>query len=133
MKKIILLIFLLGLAGCGFVFQDLSQSEHKGLTYGMSKEEVIAKIGQPQKISKMKIDDREYDIWEYPNNDRLKPEEVNALGVTYSKVFFYDGKLVQRDKDNVYGQPSYEYLESINPATPPAKVNKIINQDENLK
>jgi hypothetical protein len=132
MKKIILLIFLLGLAGCGFVFQDLSQSEHKGLTYGMSKEEVAAKIGQPQKISKMKIDDREYDIWEYPNNDRLKPEEVNALGITYSKVFFYDGKLVQRDQDRVYGQPAYEYLESIDPVSP-AKTTKIIEQNDNLK
>lgn len=132
MKKIILLMVLLGLTGCGFVFQDFDQSEHKGLTYGMSKEEVAAKIGQPQKISKMVIDDREYDIWEYLNRDRLNPEEVNALGVTYSKIFFYSGKLVQRDKDRVYGQPAYEYLESIDPASP-ARATKIVEQNENLK
>ena len=113
MKKIILFIFLLGLAGCGFVFQNFDQGEHKELTHGMSKQEVIAKIGQPEKISKMIIDNREYDVWEYPNNDRSKIEKMNALGIIYSKVLFLDGKLVQRDKDRVYGQPAYEYLESV--------------------
>jgi hypothetical protein len=27
---------------------------------------------------------------------------------------FLDGKLVQRDKDRVYGQPDYKFLESVN-------------------
>jgi len=115
MKKIIIYLLLIGLSGCGFVFQNFNEGEHQNLTYGMSKEEVIHKIGQPQKISKMVIDDREYDVWEYPNNHRSKVEKMNALGIIYSKVFFLNGKLVQRDKDRVYGQPSYEYLESINP------------------
>jgi len=91
------------------------QGEHQELTYGMSKEEVVAKIGQPQKISKMVIADREYDVWEYPNNDRAKTEKMNALGIIYSEVLFLNNKLVQRDKNRVYGQPGYEFIESISP------------------
>jgi hypothetical protein len=104
---------LIALSGCGFVFKNFDQDEYKQLTYGMSKEEVISKIGQPQKISKMVIDDKEYEIWEYPNNNRSKIEKMNALGIIYSKVFFLNDKVVQRDKDRVYAQPSYEYIESI--------------------
>ena len=116
MKKIIVLLLLMVLSGCGFVFQNFDQGEYKALTYGMSKEEVIANIGQPQKISKMIIDNKEYDVWEYPNNDRAKIEKMNALGIIYSEVLFLDGKLVQRDKERVYGQPGYEYLETVSPA-----------------
>ncbi|MFA5005108.1 MAG: hypothetical protein WC561_03140 [Candidatus Omnitrophota bacterium] len=98
MKKIIVFILLLILSGCGFVYQNYDQGEHRGLTYGMSKEDVIRKIGKPQKISKMIIDNKEYDVWEYPNNNRSKIEKMNALGIIYSEVLFSDGKLVQRDK-----------------------------------
>ena len=92
----------------------------------MTKAEVVAKIGQPQKVSKMIIDNREYDVWEYPNNNRSKIEKMNALGIIYSQVLFSDGKLVQRDKNRVYGQPGYEYLESINPegGVKPAKITE---------
>ena len=132
MKKIIVFFLLMLLSGCGFVFQNFDQGEHRALAYGMSKEEVIRKIGQPQKISKMIIDDREYDLWEYPNNDRAKIEKMNALGIIYSKVFFYNGKLVQRDKNRVYGQPGYEYLESIDSGGG-VKVTKSTEQNSNLK
>lgn len=115
MKKIVVFLLLIVLSGCGFVFQNFNQGEYKKLTYGMSKQEVIKEIGQPEKISKMVIDNKEYDLWEYPNNNRSKTEKMNALGIIYSKVLFFDGKLVQRDKDRVYGQPAYEYLESVNP------------------
>jgi uncharacterized protein YceK len=114
MKKIVIFLLLMVLSGCGFVFQNFDQGEHKGLTYGMSKQEVIAKIGEPQKISTMVIDNKEYEVWEYPNNNRSKIEKMNALGIIYSKVFFLNGKVVQRDKDRVYAQPSYEFMESIN-------------------
>ena len=115
MKKIIFFSLLMLLAGCGFVFQNFDQGERKELTYGMSKQEVIAKIGQPEKVSIMIIDNKKYDVWEYPNNERSKIEKMNALGIIYSKVLFLNGKLVQRDKDRVYGQPAYEYLESVSP------------------
>ncbi len=132
MKIIILFIFLLGLTGCGFVFQNFDQGGHKALTYGMSKEEVITRIGQPQKISKMIIDNREYDVWEYPNNNRAKIEKMNALGIIYSEVLFWDGKLVQRDKNRVYGQPGYEFLESVSPAGG-VKTTKAAEPKDNLK
>jgi len=132
MKKIIVLFLLMALSGCGFVFQNFDQAEHKGLTYGMSKEEVIYKIGEPQKISTMIIDNKKYEVWEYPNNNRAKIEKMNALGIIYSKVFFLDGKLVQRDKDRVYAQPSYEYIESINPQGG-VKTNKTTEQENKLK
>ena len=131
MKNIIVLLLLLVLSGCGFVFQNFNQDEHKDLTYGMSKEEVIAKIGEPQKTSTMIIDNKTYDVWEYPNNNRSKIEKANALGIIYSEVLFFNGKLVQRDKDRVYAQPSYQYLESVNPESG-VKTNKI-TEKSNLK
>ena len=132
MKNIIILFLLIALSGCGFVFKNFDQSERKDLTYGMSKEEVILKIGEPQRISKMVIDNQEYEIWEYPNNNRSKIEKMNALGIIYSKVFFLQGKVVQRDKDRVYAQPAYEYIESID-SKGGVKTNKITEQKNNLK
>jgi uncharacterized protein YceK len=132
MKNIIVFFLLMVLSGCGFVFQNFDQGEHKNLTYGMSKEEVIRKIGEPQKISTMVIDNKEYEVWEYPNNNRSKIEKMNALGIIYSEVLFLDGKLVQRDKDRVYAQPSYEFLESVNPEGG-VKTTKITEQKNNLK
>ena len=132
MKNIIVFFLLVMLSGCGFVFQNFDQGEHKGLTYGMSKEDVIRKIGEPQKISTMIIEDKEYEVWEYPNNSRSKTEKMNALGIIYSKVFFLDGKVVQRDKDRVYAQPSYEFVESIDSGSG-VKAVKITGQKNNLK
>ena len=131
MKNVIVFLLLMTLSGCGFVFQNFDKNEHKDLTYGMSKEEVISKIGKPQKISKMVIDNKEYEVWEYPNNNRSKIEKMNALGIIYSKVFFLHGKVVQRDKDRVYAQPAYEYIESIDPKGG-VKTNKI-TEKSNLK
>jgi len=132
MKNIIVFLLLMVLSGCGFVFQNFNQGEYKALTYGMSKEEVIAKIGEPQKISMIVIDNKEYEVWEYPNNDRAKTEKMNALGIIYSKVFFLDGNVVQRDKNRVYGQPGYEFLESVNPEGG-VKATKTTEQKNNLK
>ena len=132
MKYIIVFFLLMAVQGCGFVFQNFNEDEHKDLTYGMSKEKVIAKIGEPQKTSKMVIGNKEYEVWEYPNNIKSRTDEMNALGIIYSKVFFLDGKLVQRDKDRVYAQPSYEFLESINPGGG-VKATNITEQNNNLK
>ncbi len=132
MKKIIFFLLLMVLSGCGFVFQNFDQNEHKKLTYGMSKQEVIDKIGQPQKISTMIVENKEYEVWEYPNNNRSKIEKMNALGIIYSEAFFLNGKLVQRDKNRVYAQPAYEFLESSN-SKGGVKSTKIIEQKNNLK
>ena len=132
MKSMIVFLLVMVLSGCGFVFQNFNEHEYKDLTYGMSKEEVISKIGEPQKISKMVIDNKEYEVWEYPNNDRVKTEKMNTLGIIYSKVFFLDGKVVQRDKNRVYAQPSYEFIESINSGGG-VKATKITEQKDNLK
>ncbi len=132
MRNIIVFLLLMVLSGCGFVFQNFDQGEHKDLTYGMSKEEVIRKIGEPQEISTMVIDNKKYEVWEYPNNNRSKIEKMNALGIIYSEVFFLDGKLVQRDKDRVYAQPAYKFLESVNPGGG-VKTTKITEKKNNLK
>jgi hypothetical protein len=132
MKYIIVFFLLIVLSGCGFVFQNFDQGERKDLTYGMSKEEVIRKIGEPQKISTMVIDNKEYEVWEYPNNNRSKIEKMNALGIIYSKVFFLNGKVVQRDKDRVYAQPSYEFLETTNSGGG-VKTSKTNEQNSNFK
>ncbi len=132
MKNIIVLSLLIILSGCGFVFQNFDQKEYKNLTYGMTKEEVIHKIGEPQRISKMLAGDKEYEVWEYPNNNQSKTEKMNALGIIYSEVFFLDGKVVQRDKNRVYAQPSYEFLESTEPGSG-VKAVKTSEQKKNLK
>ena len=132
MKNLMVFLLLMVLSGCGFVIQNFDQAERKSLTYGMSKEEVVAKIGQPQKVSKMVIDDRQYDVWEYPNNSRAKIERMNALGIIYSEVLFFNGKLVQRDKNRVYGQPGYQFLESVD-LEGGVKPVKIAEQKNNLK
>ena len=113
MKSIIVFLLLMGLSGCGFVFQNFNQDEPMDLTYGMSKEEVVRIIGEPQKTSMMVIDDKKYEVWEYPDDNRAKIEKMKALGIIYSEVFFLDGKLVQRDKDRVYAQPSYGFVKTI--------------------
>ncbi len=132
MKKILLIFLLMVLSGCGFVFQNFDQGENKSLTYGMSKAEVIRTIGEPQKMSTMIIGSKVYDVWEYPNNNRSKIEKMNALGIIYSEVFFLDGKVVQRDKNRVYAQPAYEFLESTNPESG-VKAPKVAEQEDNLK
>ena len=132
MRSVIVFLLSMALSGCGFVFQNYHQGEHKGLTYGMSKQEVVNIIGEPQKISTMVIDNKQYEVWEYPNNDRSKIEKMNALGIIYSEVFFLNGKLVQRDKNRVYAQPSYEFLESVNPEGG-VKTTKITDKRTNLK
>ena len=132
MKRIMFIFLLLLVSGCGFVFQNFDKGERKELTYGMSKEEVIRKIGEPEKISTMVIENKKYDVWEYPNNNRSKIEKMNALGIIYSKLFFLDGRLVQRDKDRVYAQPGYGFLETVNPESG-VKTNKITEQKNNLK
>ena len=63
MKNVIVFLLLMTLSGCGFVFQNFDQGEHKGLAYGMTKEEVIRKIGKPQKISTMVADNKEYEVY----------------------------------------------------------------------
>ena len=113
MKSILVLLLLMELSGCGFVFQNFNQDEPMALTYGMSKGEVTRKIGEPQKISVTVIDDKEYEVWEYPDENRAAKEKMRALGIIYSEVFFLDGKLVQRDKDRVYAQPSYGFVKTI--------------------
>ena len=40
---------------------------------------------------------------------------MKALGIIYSEVFFLDGKLVQRNKNRVYAQPDYGFVETIDP------------------
>jgi hypothetical protein len=112
MKRLLLLICLFGVCGCGFVFQDLTPKGDRGLVDGMSKEEVVARIGEPQKISKARVENIEYDLWEYPLNTP-QAKQLNSLGTSASKIFFRDEKLVQLDQDRVYGQPGYEYLETV--------------------
>lgn len=132
MKKIITFFLFVALAGCGFVFQNFDQNERMDLTYGMSKDEAISVIGEPQKISKMVIDNKEYEVWEYPNNNRARIEKMRALGIIYSEVFFLDGKLVQRDKNRVYAQPGYQFLETVESGNG-VKTVRTVDQKNDLK
>lgn len=112
MKKIILIIFLLGLSGCGFVFQNFNEHEYKNVTRGMPKSEVIRTLGAPQKESTIRIGDTEYEVWEYPKIETAD-NQFNSLPTDYYKVFFLDDKVVKWDEDRVFAQPSYEYLETV--------------------
>ena len=131
MKNIIVFFLLMAISGCGFVFQNFSEHEYKNLSRGMPKEEVIRTLGSPQKESMMRIADREYEVWEYP---KIEPKEnqFNSLPTNYYKVFFLNDKVVQWDEDKVFAQPSYGFLESINPEGG-VKTTKITEQKNNLK
>jgi hypothetical protein len=132
MKKIIILLLLLGLSGCGVVFQNFNEGKYKNLTYGMSKEEVTNTIGAPQKESTLTIEGKEYEAWEYPE---MGPEarKYNRLGTAYYKVFFLGGKVVRWDKDKVYAQPSFEFRESPAPEQTVTVINKVSEPEQNLK
>lgn len=112
MRKIILFIFLLGLSGCGFVFQQYNANGNVNELIGMPKEEVINRLGNPQKQDRAVIKDKEYDIWEYPQINK-NDGALNPLGTLYYKVFFLDGRVVQHDESTVFAQPAYEYLETV--------------------
>jgi hypothetical protein len=114
MKQLIIFILLFGLSGCGFVFQNFNEHEYKNVSRGMPKEEVIRTLGTPQKESMMRIEDTEYEVWEYPKVEP-KANQLNSLPTNYYKVFFLDDKVVQWDEDKVFAQPSYKYLETIRP------------------
>jgi len=129
--KIIILVLLLGLSGCAFVFQDFNEGENKNLVYGMSKEEVTRDFGVPQKESKVIITGKEYEVWEYPVNE-LSKIKSNRVGISSRKVFFLGDKVVLWDKDKVYAQPSFEFLESLayEQEIPTAKISE---PGQNLK
>jgi len=112
MKKIILLVLLFGLSGCGFIFQNFNEHEYKNVSRGMPKEEVTRTLGTPEKQSMMIIKGTEYEVWQYPRVES-KANQLKALPTNYYKVFFLHDKVVQWDEDKVFAQPSYEYQETI--------------------
>jgi len=112
MRKIIILVLLLGLSGCAFVFQNFNEGEYKNLVHGMPKEEVVRVLGAPQKESRVKIAGKEYEVWEYSVNEASKTK-LNRIGTSSHKVFFLGDKVVLWDKDKVYAQPSFEFMESL--------------------
>ena len=112
MRRGIILILLLALSGCGFVFQSLNERGYKDLTYRMSKDEVAHTLGAPRKESKLIIKGKEYEVWEYPGKE-LTSRKSSSLLAYYTKVFFLDGKVVQWDEDGVLAQPGYRFVETI--------------------
>jgi len=69
MKKIITLVLLAGLAaGCGFVFQDIGAPQLEVLEYGMTKQDVISKLGSPQKAGTVIIQGQEYESLGVPSS-----------------------------------------------------------------
>ena len=114
MKEILAFILLLGLSGCGFVFQNFDEHQYKDVSPGMAKEEVMRTLGAPQKEETLKIKNTEYEVWEYPSST-LKENQFKTLPTNYHKVFFHNEKVVQWDKDKVFAQPDYGFLQSINP------------------
>ncbi|PIP18984.1 MAG: hypothetical protein COX41_05295 [Candidatus Omnitrophica bacterium CG23_combo_of_CG06-09_8_20_14_all_41_10] len=89
MRKIIILVLLLGLSGCAFVFQDFNEGEYKNLVYGMPKEEVARVFGVPQKESKVTITGKEYEVWEYQVNGSSKTK-LNRMGFYSIKYSFWE-------------------------------------------
>lgn len=131
MRKIIILVLLLGLSGCAFVYQNLGEGDYSNLSYGMSKDEVLEALGSPQSEKRMIIVDKEYDVWEYPVS-KSGSAKLNQMGTSLHKVFFLDEKLVRWDKDKVFGQPSFEFQETQVPELG-VPVEKVSGQEENLK
>lgn len=114
MKTLVVFFLLMVLSGCGFVFQNLNERQDSGVSRGMNKEEVIRTLGAPQQQRLMSIEDREYEVWEYPKIEP-KAKPLYSLPTKHYKVFFLEDKVVQWNEDKVFAQPSYEYLQTIAP------------------
>jgi len=112
MKKIMIIVLLFGLSGCGLVFRNIDEQGYKNLAFDMSKEEVISIMGQPQKERTLTIEDKQYEIWEYPENEPSS-NKIKTVPSSYCKLFFLEGKLVQWDKNKVIAQPYYQFIEKV--------------------
>lgn len=80
--------------------------------YKMSKDEVVRAMGAPLKESRLTVEGKKYEVWEY-----LKKEsgtvKIKSLGTFYAEIFFLDGKVAQWDEDGVYAQQGYDFKETI--------------------
>jgi hypothetical protein len=114
MKKFIVFALLISISGCAFVFQNYNEGEYKNLAYGMSRDEVTQALGTTQKISKVILGEKTYEVWEYTgaNPENMK---IKGMGTSLFKIFFLDDKVVRWDKDKIYAQPAFEFHETLSP------------------
>jgi len=107
MKKI-LIFLLLGLSGCIFAFQDISDPVQDKINFQMSKEEVLAVIGEPAVKKRVVMGSKEYEEWRYPVLEKTK-KKFRTIGMSYYRILFSDDKVYEWDKVKSYAQPSYEF------------------------
>jgi hypothetical protein len=108
MRKLLLFLPVLVLAGCAFVFTDVNTRDFSNVSVGMTTEAVTKAFGEPVKTSKETAADKEYDIWEYPATKILPQGHPERIGSRNYEVLFVDGKVDQWRKTRVIAQPGYE-------------------------
>lgn len=134
MRKTIGVLFLaLVLAGCGVVVKNINDADNnRGLRSGMSKQEVIALLGTPEKESIQTIEGKEYEVFQYPLEVE-RSDKVRTFATNYFRVFFLDGRLAQWEKDKVFAQPNYKYPDTVLSGPKAAAVSEAPKADKYLK
>ena len=111
MKKMMgAIVLLCVLSGCIVVAQNVNTHGLEGLEYGMSKDAVTRALGQPAEVRQAAIDQKQYDVWVYPEQRRWA-KRYNPMGSYYYEILFLDGSVVRWNRLQVYSQPDYQYKE----------------------
>ena len=125
MKKALILLLVLGLSGCIYVRQNYNTSLLEGIATRMSMDEVRGKIGSPVETQTVEINDKKYEAWRYPIEEKFVGR-YNAVPRSYYEILFLDGKVSRWDKVKVVSQPEYDYDE-------PDPEGKVVNTLEIFK
>ena len=125
MKKILILFLVLSLSGCIYVRQNYNTPLLEEITTRMSMDEVRDKIGSPAETQTVEINDKEYEAWRYPIEEKFVGR-YNAVPRSYYEILFLDGEVSRWDKVKVVSQPTYDYDE-------PDPAGKVLNTLEIFK
>ena len=90
MKKWLLAVLCVGVFGCSFVVQELNAPGFNEKLVDMDKADVINTLGNPESVYTVIMDEKPYEIWNYPV---ARQGKINKVGYAYYQVVFLDDKV----------------------------------------